>query len=85
MCLSKHAGFLFGSGFLWGFFVGVLFGGSLMVLRFWYVERQDLKAGCPRRGFCWYVSFLFTWQHGSPPGIQVGLNSMLAKLVKHST
>jgi hypothetical protein len=28
---------------------------------------------------------LFTWQHGSLPGIQVGLNSMLAKLVNTHT
>ena len=30
-------------------------------------------------GFC--VSFVETWQHGSPPGIQVGLKSMLSKMV----
>jgi hypothetical protein len=29
--------------------------------------------------------FPFTWQHESPPGIQVGLNSMLAKLVNTHT
>jgi hypothetical protein len=31
------------------------------------------------------VFSLFTWQHGSLPGIQVGLNSMLAKLVNTHT
>jgi hypothetical protein len=32
-----------------------------------------------------FLSLFFTWQHGSLPGIQVGLNSMLAKLVNTDT
>jgi hypothetical protein len=79
--LLKHGEFLaalgfvlFGCGFLWVFL------GFLMV-RFRYMGRQDLKAGCLRYGVLLVCSFLFAWQHGIPPGIQVGLNSMLAKLV----
>ena len=44
------------------------------------MEGQVLAIGC--LGFC--VSFV-TWQHGSPPGIQVELKSMLSKMVNTHT
>jgi hypothetical protein len=79
-CLSKHGRFFVR---LWVFLVG-FFGidGTVLIHGMAGPESRLPKVWLLVLLVC---CVLLTWQHGSPPGIQVGLNSMLAKLVNTHT